>query len=222
MRLHLTLTPNTKPVPFNYQHQLTGALHKWLGENELHDKISLYSFSWLRGYSEIADNQLDFPRGAEWFISFWEEEYSKKLVKGILAESDVMFGMNVLSVQIQETPDFGEKYRFKVASPVLLRKNLENESREHITYKDELSSELMTQRFISKMNQAGISASEKGPLLKFDNSYNRPKTKLADIKGTKLRTSVCPVIIEGTAEVLKFAWNVGIGELTGSGFGAIE
>ena len=49
MRLHLKLTPNTEPIPFNYQHQLTGTLHKWLGQNDLHDKISLYSFSWLRG-----------------------------------------------------------------------------------------------------------------------------------------------------------------------------
>jgi CRISPR/Cas system endoribonuclease Cas6 (RAMP superfamily) len=59
MRLHLSLTPNTEPVPFNYQHQLTGALHKWLGENELHDKISLYSFSWLRGRAERVDGGLN-------------------------------------------------------------------------------------------------------------------------------------------------------------------
>lgn len=44
MRLHLTLSPNTQVVPFNYQHQLTGAVHKWLGDNDLHDKISLSIF----------------------------------------------------------------------------------------------------------------------------------------------------------------------------------
>lgn len=222
MRLHLSLSSNTEPIPFNYQHQLTGALHKWLGQNDLHDKISFYSFSWLRGYSEVSNNKLIFPRGAQWFISFWEDEYTKKLVKGILADPSVIFGINVTSVEIQETPDFGEKNRFKVASPVLLRKNLENEEREHITFKDDSSSELMTERFLSKMNQAGISIGEKIPHLKFDKTYFQPKTKLADIKGIKLRTSVCPVIIEGTPETLKFAWNVGVGELTGSGFGAIE
>lgn len=43
MRLHLTLAPNREPVPFNYQHQLTGTLHKWLGENELHKAGKVYS-----------------------------------------------------------------------------------------------------------------------------------------------------------------------------------
>lgn len=47
MRLHLRLSPNTTPVSFDHLHQLTGALHKWLGENEVHDELSLYSFGWL-------------------------------------------------------------------------------------------------------------------------------------------------------------------------------
>ena len=49
MRLHFFLTPNRQPVPFSYQHFLTGAFHKWLGANELHDNLSLYSLSWLDG-----------------------------------------------------------------------------------------------------------------------------------------------------------------------------
>jgi hypothetical protein len=43
MRIYLHLTPNTEPVPFNYQRALVGTFHRWLGENELHDDISLYS-----------------------------------------------------------------------------------------------------------------------------------------------------------------------------------
>ena len=132
MRLHLTLTPNTEPVPFNYQHQLTGALHKWLGQNDLHDKISLYSFSWLRGNAERVEGGLNFPNGAKWFISFWEEEYAQQLVKGILNEPSVFKGMNVTEVQIQENPEFGTSNYFKVASPVLLRMNLDDGSRKHL------------------------------------------------------------------------------------------
>ena len=41
MRIKLITTPNTIPVPFNYQEKLVGTLHKWIGENEIHDKISL-------------------------------------------------------------------------------------------------------------------------------------------------------------------------------------
>jgi hypothetical protein len=68
VRLHFYLSPNVKPVPFSYQHYLTGAFHKWLGANSLHDALSLYSLSWL--YEGRARNgQLEFPRGSHWFIS---------------------------------------------------------------------------------------------------------------------------------------------------------
>ncbi|MFH5831296.1 hypothetical protein ACG2F4_00315 [Halalkalibaculum sp. DA3122] len=123
MRLHLKLTPNTEPVPFNYQHELTGVLHKWLGQNDLHDKISLYSFSWLRGKVDSTSNGLNFPQGARWFISFWEKEYAEKLKDGILSAPEVIYGMKVKSVKEQSIPEFGDEYRFKVASPVLVRKN---------------------------------------------------------------------------------------------------
>jgi CRISPR/Cas system endoribonuclease Cas6 (RAMP superfamily) len=30
------------------------------------------------------------------------------------------------------------------------------------------------------------------------------------------------VVVEGTPEAVRFAWTVGVGELTGSGFGALQ
>jgi len=218
MRLHLTLTPNTEPIPFNYQHQLTGVLHKWLGQNDLHDKISLYSFSWLKGKAERIEGGLNFPNGAKWFISFWEEEYAQQLVKGILNEPSVFKGMNVTEVQIQETPEFGTSNYFKVASPVLLRMNLDDGSRKHLTARDEKASELLNERMKSKMLQANLNSRIE---IRFDEKYINPKTKLVNIKGTKLKTNICPVLIEGDEVALKFAWNVGVGELTGSGLGAL-
>jgi hypothetical protein len=47
MRIKLLLTPNIPIVPFSYQHHITGAFHRWLGENQLHDGTSLYSLGWL-------------------------------------------------------------------------------------------------------------------------------------------------------------------------------
>jgi len=218
MRLHLSLSPNTQPVPFNYQHQLTGALHKWLGQNDLHNKISLYSFSWLRGKAERLQGGLDFPNGATWFISFWEDEYSRQLIQGILDEPSIFMGMEVQEVQIQETPDFGSSSYFKVASPVLLRLNMDDGSRKHLTTKDQGANDLLNDRMQSKLIQANLNTTIK---LRFDETYMNPKTKLVDIKGIKLKTNICPVLIEGDVKALKFAWNVGVGELTGSGFGSL-
>ena len=69
MRLHFTLSPNTETVPFGYQRLLTGTFHKLLGENAVHDAISLYSLSWLHGGVTMRNGKkieggLDFPQGA--------------------------------------------------------------------------------------------------------------------------------------------------------------
>lgn len=84
MRLYFTLSPNTEPVPFDYQHRLTGVFHKWLKDNSLHDRISLYSLSWIDG-SFARNGSLYFPNGAKWFVSFYEEEYVERLVNGALS-----------------------------------------------------------------------------------------------------------------------------------------
>jgi len=161
---------------------------------------------------------LNFPHGASLFISFWEDEYSKELIKGILKEPSLFKGMQVKEVQIQEAPDFGNANYFKVASPVLLRLNLDDGSRKHLTTEDKEANDLLNRRMQSKMLQANLSSRIK---LRFDEKYLNPKTKLVDIKGIKLRANICPIYIEGDEEALKFAWTVGVGELTGSGLGAL-
>jgi len=222
MRLHLSLTPNKKPVPFNYQHQLTGALHKWLGENELHDKISLYSFSWLRGKAERVDGGLNFPNGAKWFISFWESKYGSDLIQGIVDKPDVLYGMKVDEVKVAKTPSFNNEQRFKVASPVLVRKNVDHESRKHLTFKDDDVDEFLSRALNRKLSEAGLENSFEPLKVTFDKTYPSPKTKLVNLKGTQLRANFCPVIIKGNPKAIEFAWNVGVGELTGSGFGALS
>lgn len=219
MRLHLTLTPNTEPVPFNYQHRLTGALHKWLGQNDLHDKISLYSFSWLRGKGKPTKEGLLFPQGVSWFISFWENTYGSELIRGIVEEPDVMYGMKVDEVRVVRSPEFGQRERFKVSSPVLIRKNMDDQRRKHLTFKDEDSGVYLTRTLKTKLREAGIS--DKGIRAEFDKQYDRARTKLIKIKGTQLKVNLCPVVIQGDPKAIEFAWNVGIGELTGSGFGAL-
>jgi len=221
MRLHLTLTPNTKPVPFNYQHQLTGALHKWLGENDLHDKISLYSFSWLRGKAERVNDGLNFPNGARWFISFWESKYGSDLIQGIVDQPNVINGMKVDEVRVAKTPSFNNEQRFKVASPVLVRKNVGAETRKHLTCKDDDVDEFLSRTLNRKLSEAGLGNSFEPLKITFDKTYPNPKTKLVNLKGTQLRANFCPVILKGDPKAIEFAWTVGVGELTGSGFGAL-
>ena len=58
MCIYLRTTPNDVIVPFDYQQKIVGTIHKWLGNNEIHDKISLYSFSWLLGGNMIMERDI--------------------------------------------------------------------------------------------------------------------------------------------------------------------
>ena len=69
-------------MPYDYQVNLVGALYKWLGQNEFHDNLSLYSMSWLNGDSKILKNGLSFPYGENWFISSPNEDFIKTILRG--------------------------------------------------------------------------------------------------------------------------------------------
>ena len=230
MRLHFTLSPNREPVSFAYQHKLTGVFHKWLKDNELHDKISLYSLAWLDGSRRVRD-KLEFPHGAKWFVSFYEDEHAEKLVNGALNDPEMFCGMRVERIEQQMTPDFGTKYRFKVASPVFVKgKQPENgEPPHHYLYCEPESDRLLTATLIHKMDAANRDANEirfteadKQVKVSFDREFQNPKIKLVRIKNIDLKASICPVIVEGTAKAVQFAWNVGIGNGTGSCFGSLK
>ena len=217
MRLHFSLTPNTETVPFDYQHFLIGTFHKWMGWNEIHDEISLYSISWLQGSKMVKDG-FDFPNGAKWFISFWDETIGKQLIMSAMKNSDVCCGMVVKEIQMQNTPQFGKKEKFNVASPVFIRKYDENKKAIHLTTKDEDADFYLTETLKKKLNRANLSTNVN---VSFDKNYANPKTKLVTIKNIKNRANFCPIIIEGNPEAIKFGWNVGIGHSTGSCFGAL-
>lgn len=223
MRLNLTLSPNTEPVPFSHLHQLTGALHKWLGEeNEHHDGISLYTFGWLHG-GEASGGALAFPQGARWRLSFYDAEAAKRVLDGILSDPAVMCGMQVSEAQQQETPSFGERFLFKTDNaPIITRQRREDGSRAYLTYEDEAADEELTQTLRTRMREAGLQGDHLRSTVRFDRGYDGARTKVAQIKGIDHKGSICPIIVEGTPEAVQFAWNVGVGELTGSGFGALQ
>ncbi len=226
MRLHFTLSPNNKTVPFDYQHYLTGAFHKWIGDNDLHDGISLYSLSWLQGgvtmrQGKRIEGGLDFPDSARWFVSSHDETLMQKIADGAMRDSVVCCGMSVREVHAQLTPDFGARFCFKVGSPVLARSKDIDGRVTHFLHSDKEADEVLTQTLRHKMDKAGLDENHKTVSVQFDRAYRGARTKLVTIKGIGNRASVCPVIVEGTPEAVRFAWNVGVGHLTGNGFGSL-
>jgi len=220
MKIRIHLSSNKEAVPYNYAHRLSSVFHHWLGPNKIHDVMSLYSIGWLQG-GQSAAGSLHFPRGARWEIGIWQDEVAEKLIQGLLLKPMVLFGMRVRRVDRVEEPDFSKgQFRFWAGSPIILRKVEDDYSRTFVCYdKPNESSSIMTRILHKKMKEAGIK--EQTAKMKFDERFDKPKTKLIDIKGIKNRGSMCPVITDGSPEILKLAWTVGAGELTGSGFGSL-
>jgi CRISPR-associated endoribonuclease Cas6 len=219
MRLNLRLSTNTVPVPFDHLHQLTGALHKWLGENDIHDGLSLYSFGWLKK-GEARGSGLSFPRGAVWRLTFADAVMAAQAQSGMLRDPSVAFGMAVEDVTPQRVPDFTGPFRFRVDGPVLVRSKREDGSRAHLLYDDPEAGPELTRALRRKLDAAGVDAD--GVTVAFDPEDGKARTKLARIKGTSYRGSLCPVVVSGPPEAVRLAWCVGVGDLTGSGFGALR
>lgn len=219
MRIYISLTPNTEIVPFNYQAALVGAFHKWLGPNEVHDEVSLYSFSWLKNGKRVK-NGLDFPSGSSFFISAPNEALLKKIISGLMQDSEWRWGMKVESIVLRETPSWGDFKQFWVDSPVLIKRSLPGKKHQKYFFPDDPeSSKYLTESLENKMRKAGIEVPVK---VEFDPAFRNPKPKKITYNNIDIKATFCPVIISGAPEAISFAWDVGIGNLTGLGFGALR
>lgn len=164
---------------------------------------------------------LEFPDGARFFISLHDESLVEQVVNNALIDPEVCCGMRVSRLTQQATPRFGSRYTFKVGSPVLAKSKEIDGKVKHYTYSDPEADATLTATLRHKLDRAGLAAPHNRATVSFDKTYRNPKTKLVTIKNIHNRASICPVTIEGTPEAVAFAWNVGVGNGTGSGFGCL-
>jgi len=231
MRLHFQLSPNRQTVPFDYAGALTTLFHSWLGNNNAHhNALSLYSLGWIQSprHRKRPDG-FDFPSGAHWFLSAPDTPDGTALLTRVVevtsARSGFLFGMDIVETSCQTTPDFPARAAFRVGSPVFIRGDKDEDPDAHILWNHPRADELLTRTLRHKLEAAGL-AHLSETTIRFDHSYPNPKTKLITIKQENgkpfcKRASFCPVIIEGNSEAVQFAWNVGVGGLTGMGFGSL-
>ncbi len=217
MRLYFQTSRNTELVHYDYQQKMVGALHKWLGENIEHDGISLYSISWLSG-ARPAKKGLNFPEGANFFISAHEGDLLERIITGVRDDPTMFNGMRAQEIIIGSRPEFSEREYLHLASPALVRRKTDKGC-EHLEWNNPAADERMTEVMQSKMKLAGLSGDIR---IRFDRDYQRAKTKIVNFNNIQNKANLCPVILEGAPELIRFAYNVGVGESAGAGFGAVR
>lgn len=220
MRIAIDFSANKARIPYSHQHLLTGVIHKWLGENTLHGKLSLYSFSRLEGVKSTKEG-LVFGDNGRFYFSAHDPEVVNTLIRGIFRDKTMFSGMSVDEIQVVENPDFTDvtQMHFAIGSPILIKRTIDNASK-HFVYTDQQTDMLLKETLLLKMEMAGLE--DESLTICFDRNYPKASTKLVDYDGIKNRANWCPVIVTGKPDTLLFAWNVGLGSSTGIGFGALK
>lgn len=221
MRLHITIKGSGKLIPFQHQKLLAGTVYKWLGKTDHHGEVSLYSFSRLEKL-EKTDHGLMVNHFASMYFSSYNPELIKQLIRGILSDNSMFLGLKAVDLVIENDPDLTHRTLFQIGSPIFIkRKAADGNSIDFIYYTDSDAGALLEATLFTKMRRAGI---EPDPSLsiQFDHEVSFASIKKVDYGTIANKASWCPVIIGGKPETKLFAWNVGLGNSTGIGFGAIK
>lgn len=218
MRIYLKISAKNKVIPFDHQPLLTGTIHKWLGWNDQHGKLSLYSFSRLEG-AKATKAGLTFKDETAFFFSSADTELVKKMIEGIQSDPSMFNELKVTEITIQEDPDLSARELFYVASPIFIKRRNGTQI-DHITYNDARADACLKETLETKLKAAGIN--DETLEIKFDKNYTKAGTKKVTYNGIANRASWCHVVIKGKPETKLLAWNAGIGNSTGIGFGAIK
>ncbi len=218
MRVYLRIKADKVPIPFQHQHKLVGTIHKWLGWNDIHGKVSLFSFSWLTAGKKERD-ALHFENGSSMFFSSFDEKTIKTLILGIQKDATMFDGLSVVELVIQEDPDLTMINKFEVASPILIKRKIDDRI-EHILYDDLKAGQYLTETLQTRMKEAGLV--DESLVIQFDTNSPFAKRKNLVYNNVNNICSWCPVVINAKPETKLFAWNVGLGNSTGIGLGAIR
>lgn len=218
MRVHLKTDARNILIPFEHQHLLTGTIYKWLGWNNEHGELSLYSYSWLEGGRKTGSG-LQFDNGASFFFSSHSRQLIGRLIYGVQSEPAMFRGLEISEIVVQEDPDLTHRDRFFTASPVFIKRRVDDRI-DHILYDDPRANACLKETVTTKLKKAGVEDASFD--IRFDTEYPKAGTKLINYKGIGNKASWCPVFIEGRPETKVFIWNVGLGNSTGIGFGAIK
>jgi CRISPR-associated endoribonuclease Cas6 len=185
MRIHLKIQTTNTIIPFDHQPLLTGTIHKWLGWNNEHGKLSLYSFSQLEG-GKATPEGLKFERGISFFFSSHDSELVKKMIAGIQSDPTMFNGLKVIEIIIQEDPDLSNRELFFIASPILIKRR-NGEKVDHIKYDDPRANDFLKETFQTKMEKAGII--DDAFTIEFETSYPKVGTKKITYNGIQNRAN---------------------------------
>lgn len=196
-------------------------LHKCLGENnKYHNSFSQYSITHPLGY-KMADGGIHYPNGSYMHINSNNDDFLNSIVKGIinnkkLSIADMPYcGMEMTDYNVHSDYDL-----VRAVTPILLKpKN----SRKFITYKDsEDYFKMLEEQCRKKLLHCGFEENKVNKLKFIPFHLENAKTKCVKFKKACFPASQLMFVVQGDKTLRKNLYEMGIGNLTGCGFGNVE
>ena len=171
---------------------------------------------------------------AVWYISFIPEESTMEFIKGIfnhksftIGNKDHRVAFDVVGVEAMPTPQLSEDMTFQAVSPICVKLHEDNKT-----------------QYLSPDNPKFAQGILKGLLARFESIHGQPfnmedkeflfelpdkriKSKLITIKAntpyeSRVRGYLCSFHMKAPLELMKIAYEGGVGEQCSQGFGFIE
>lgn len=238
MRLKISLKANKKGllIPFNYNHVLSSIIYNKISDlnlaHELHstNSFKFFTFSQIKFRRMVLDKKEGFiskDGHISFLISSPNDYLIKSLVEGFLEDLEINFKGQKLAIEKIEVlaePEFKNKMEFKTLSPIIVRKKKEVDGKLKpwdLTPGDEFYKAL-EKNLIKKYIQFNDLKETDKEITIYSEMKNVKRKRIAIDKGhqtTHHRAFMMDIILEGDLDLIKFAYNVGIGEKGSQGFG---
>ena len=238
-------------IPFSYQYELSSYIYgtlakgdsayaEWLHENGFmsgQKKFKLFVFSPLLIEKTTADRKNNrlvlLEDTASFLISFLPERSTEEFVKGVFQEQDFTLGdrkskvqFSIRGIEMLPSPVFEGELVGKTLSPICLSRRNEEDKVHYFSVSEPDAGSSILNNLLNKYQAFYNTPFEGDPAFEWE-VLNKPRTKLITIKsGTPQQTfvqgSLCKFRLKADNELLKVAYESGIGEKGSLGFGMVE
>lgn len=240
MRLKIKFKFAKLNLPIHYNHILHATILNMINNEEfrkfIHDKgysfekrvFKLYSFSRLIGNFEInaEKKEINFFDNVYLYISSYDDNFCYYIMEKLLTFGNIKIGKNVLEIEKVEAMNFVPADSLKVVtrSPVTVYSTYiyENGKKKTLFYHpDDFKFQEIVEKNIIKKYKA-IHDKEPEGTIEIKHVGKSPKSVLVVYKGFKIKGWLTAFDLFGDPELIKIAYETGLGSKNSQGFGFIE
>ncbi|OWT33626.1 CRISPR-associated endoribonuclease Cas6 [Methanobrevibacter sp. 87.7] len=238
IKIFLKSKKNKLTIPFNYNHILSAIIYNKIADldfaKKLHSSQSYkyFTFSQLHIHNfKIMKNGFLSQNGMIDFIISSPDDYLiKSLVEGFLNDLTVNFigeDLFIQKVELLPIPDIKNKINVKTLSPIIVR--IKKEVNGVLKIWDLAPSDEFFKNLENNLINRYLD------FYKLDKTDKKVKiySEMRNVKGKRIsiekddkktfhRAYMMDLILEGDQELLKFAYDAGLGEKSAMGFGLIN